>query len=195
VWYYHYVDETVTLTTYFPHLASSESEDHAAKYPDLYFDGPDNVTVTQWGTLSRGRRRRLACAQLGPWRPDLRDRADATTGRRRILGIHRSDVLAGRIDPVRQSPESRDHVRHQRSLGRLSRLGRTAREAHSSLGDTHQLRCSKGASHAFHTLGFLRRRGRDVVRGRNVGRSSRYGAGRFVESVSGAAGWRAVPRG
>jgi len=51
VWYYHYADETVTLTTYFPHLASTESEDHAAKYPDLYFDGPDNVTVTQWGTL------------------------------------------------------------------------------------------------------------------------------------------------
>ncbi|MGI5239732.1 alkaline phosphatase PhoX [Dactylosporangium sp. CA-139066] len=40
------------LVTYFPHNPASESESGAApKYTDMVFDGPDNVTVTPWGTL------------------------------------------------------------------------------------------------------------------------------------------------
>lgn len=49
VWFYDYADETITLVTYFPHQASGEGA--TPKYQDLNFDGPDNVTVTPWGTL------------------------------------------------------------------------------------------------------------------------------------------------
>src|SRR5262245_12582337 len=51
VWFYPYEDETITLVTYFPHQASAEDNDPAPKYSDMTFDGPDNVTVTPWGTL------------------------------------------------------------------------------------------------------------------------------------------------
>lgn len=51
VWYYDYSDETITLVTYFPHNPLAEAEGPAPKYADLTFDGPDNVTVTPWGTL------------------------------------------------------------------------------------------------------------------------------------------------
>jgi uncharacterized protein len=51
VWYYDYQDETITLVTYFPHNALGEGEGPVPKYQDLLFDGPDNVSVTPWGTL------------------------------------------------------------------------------------------------------------------------------------------------
>jgi len=52
VWYYDYSDQTITLVTYFPHNpAAAESEGAFPRYADLTFDGPDNVTVTPWGTL------------------------------------------------------------------------------------------------------------------------------------------------
>ncbi|MET7396544.1 alkaline phosphatase PhoX [Dactylosporangium sp. NPDC005572] len=51
VWYYDYADETITLVTYFPHNPAGEGEGAFPKYADLTFDGPDNVTVTPWGTL------------------------------------------------------------------------------------------------------------------------------------------------
>lgn len=51
VWYYDYAEQTIRLVTYFPHLAATGTDDHAVKYPDLYFDGPDNVHVTPWGSL------------------------------------------------------------------------------------------------------------------------------------------------
>jgi len=51
VWFYDYADETITLVTYFPHNPAAESEGSFPKYADLTFDGPDNVTVTPWGTL------------------------------------------------------------------------------------------------------------------------------------------------
>ncbi len=51
VWFYDYADETLTLVTYFPHNAATDSDDHAVKYQDLYFDGPDNVSITPWGSL------------------------------------------------------------------------------------------------------------------------------------------------
>jgi len=51
VWFYDYSDETITLVTYFPHNPAAETEGTFPKYADLTFDGPDNVTVTPWGTL------------------------------------------------------------------------------------------------------------------------------------------------
>ncbi len=51
VWFYDYADETITLVTYFPHNPVAESEGAFPKYQDLVFDGPDNVSVTPWGTL------------------------------------------------------------------------------------------------------------------------------------------------
>jgi secreted PhoX family phosphatase len=51
VWYYDYHDETITLVTYFPHNPASETEGAFPRYADLTFDGPDNVTVTPWGSL------------------------------------------------------------------------------------------------------------------------------------------------
>jgi len=51
VWYYNYTEQTIKLVTYFPHLTATDAADHVVKYPDLYFDGPDNVHVTPWGSL------------------------------------------------------------------------------------------------------------------------------------------------
>ncbi len=51
VWFYNYKDETITLVTYFPHNGFAEGEGPSPKYADMTFDGPDNVTVTPWGTL------------------------------------------------------------------------------------------------------------------------------------------------
>ncbi|WP_066374075.1 alkaline phosphatase PhoX [Herbidospora mongoliensis] len=51
VWFYDYKDETITLVTYFPHNPFAEGEGVPPKYTDMTFDGPDNVTVTPWGTL------------------------------------------------------------------------------------------------------------------------------------------------
>ena len=50
VWFYDYEDKTITLVTYFPHQTSSETG-AAPRYDGVAFDGPDNVTVTPWGTL------------------------------------------------------------------------------------------------------------------------------------------------
>ena len=48
VWFYSYQDKTITLVTYFPHQTETGS---TPKYADMVFDGPDNVTVTPWGSL------------------------------------------------------------------------------------------------------------------------------------------------
>ncbi|GAA1876151.1 alkaline phosphatase PhoX [Asanoa iriomotensis] len=50
VWFYNYQDQTIQLVTYFPHQVTAE-EGAPAKYTDMTFDGPDNVTVTPWGSL------------------------------------------------------------------------------------------------------------------------------------------------
>lgn len=50
VWFHSYRDQTIQLVTYFPHQRTSETEG-PARYDDLTFDGPDNVTVTPWGSL------------------------------------------------------------------------------------------------------------------------------------------------
>ncbi len=50
VWFYDYRAHTIELVTYFPHQATAE-DGTPARYDDLTFDGPDNVTVTPWGSL------------------------------------------------------------------------------------------------------------------------------------------------
>ncbi|MFJ9393084.1 alkaline phosphatase PhoX [Nocardioides sp. NPDC101246] len=50
VWFYNYKNETIQLVTYFPHNDEAWENDRPA-YDDLVFDGPDNVTVTPWGSL------------------------------------------------------------------------------------------------------------------------------------------------
>ncbi|WP_328988551.1 PhoX family protein [Kribbella sp. NBC_01245] len=50
VWFYSYKAKTIQLVTYFPENAAADKGD-AAKYFDYNFDGPDNVTVTPWGSL------------------------------------------------------------------------------------------------------------------------------------------------
>ena len=50
VWFYSYADQTITLVTYFPHQTTSETGG-APRYDGVVFDGPDNVSVTPWGTL------------------------------------------------------------------------------------------------------------------------------------------------
>jgi len=50
VWFYSYADQTITLVTYFPHQTTTDSG-AAPRYDGVVFDGPDNVTVTPWGTL------------------------------------------------------------------------------------------------------------------------------------------------
>ncbi|MDT4993224.1 MAG: uncharacterized protein QOH97_3116 [Actinoplanes sp.] len=51
VWFYDYSEQTIRLVTYFPHNPTAETEGAFPRYADLTFDGPDNVTVTPWGTL------------------------------------------------------------------------------------------------------------------------------------------------
>lgn len=50
VWFYSYADQTITLVTYFPHQATTDTG-KPPRYDGVVFDGPDNVTVTPWGTL------------------------------------------------------------------------------------------------------------------------------------------------
>ena len=50
VWFYDYRARTIQLVTYFPHQATTE-DGSSARYTDITFDGPDNVTVTPWGSL------------------------------------------------------------------------------------------------------------------------------------------------
>jgi uncharacterized protein len=50
VWFYNYQAKTIQLVTYFPSNAAAD-KGAAAKYDDYNFDGPDNVTVTPWGSL------------------------------------------------------------------------------------------------------------------------------------------------
>src|SRR5205814_1726078 len=51
VWFYDYSDETITLVTYYPHNTQAEAEGAFPALADLEFDGPDNVSVSPWGTL------------------------------------------------------------------------------------------------------------------------------------------------
>ncbi|MFI7589866.1 alkaline phosphatase PhoX [Spongisporangium articulatum] len=50
VWFYSYAEKTITLVTYFPHQTTAETG-ASPRYDGVVFDGPDNVTVTPWGTL------------------------------------------------------------------------------------------------------------------------------------------------
>ena len=113
VWFYNYDDKTIQLVTYFPHQAAAD-DGTEAKYDDLNFDGPDNVTVTPWGTLvlaedGAGAPR----AQLDPGRPDVRDRPQHA----QRLRVHRPDVLRRRQGPLRQHPDPGHHPGHHRAVG------------------------------------------------------------------------------
>ena len=50
VWFYNYEAKTIQLVTYFPENAAA-NKGPEAKYDDLNFDSPVNVTVTPWGSL------------------------------------------------------------------------------------------------------------------------------------------------
>jgi secreted PhoX family phosphatase len=53
IWFYDYTEETLTLLAYYPYDASQRDGSglSAVKYPDLVFDGPDNVHVSPHGSL------------------------------------------------------------------------------------------------------------------------------------------------
>ncbi|MEQ6901580.1 alkaline phosphatase PhoX [Nocardioides sp. YIM 152588] len=51
VWFYDDEEETIQLVNYFPYQAYAEEEVPEPAFADLTFDGPDNVTVTPWGSL------------------------------------------------------------------------------------------------------------------------------------------------
>jgi secreted PhoX family phosphatase len=53
IWFYDYAAETLTLLAYFPYDAAQHdgSGTGSVRYPDLVFDGPDNVHVSPYGTL------------------------------------------------------------------------------------------------------------------------------------------------
>ncbi|HET9422021.1 MAG TPA: alkaline phosphatase PhoX [Nocardioides sp.] len=51
VWFYDYDEETIQLVNYFPYQQYAHDEVFEPAFPDLNFDGPDNVTVTPWGSL------------------------------------------------------------------------------------------------------------------------------------------------
>ena len=111
VWFYDYADETITLVTYFPHNPAAEGEGPFPKYADLTFDGPDNVSVTPWGTLvlaEDGVRAShvLSAVPGGPTYAIARNQLSNGTsnGSADVLGVHRPDVLARRQGPVRQHP-------------------------------------------------------------------------------------------
>ena len=50
VWFYDYRTQTIALVAYFPHQDTAATGT-APRFSDLTFDGPDNVTMTPWGTL------------------------------------------------------------------------------------------------------------------------------------------------
>ena len=50
VWFYNYASKTIQLVTYFPESAAAD-QGAGARFQDFNFDGPDNVTVTPWGSL------------------------------------------------------------------------------------------------------------------------------------------------
>ena len=129
VWYYDYDDETITLVTYFPHNTFAEGEGPLSTFQDLLFDGPDNVAVTPWGTLilaEDGVRAShvLSAVPGGPTYAIARNQLVIGTSQRQphVLGVHRTDVLARRQDPLRQHPDPRHHVGDHRALVQVPRL-------------------------------------------------------------------------
>ena len=76
VWFYSYADQTITLVTYFPHQTTAESTAPGPELrrPDLRRPGQRHRHPVGHARPGRGRRRRLARAQLGARRSDVRDR-------------------------------------------------------------------------------------------------------------------------
>ena len=120
VWFYDYKAETIQLVTYFPHQTQSEDDAPAPKYSDLTFDGPDNVTVTPWGSLvlaedGTGASHVLGAFPGGPAYAIARN--DLTTPS--SVG---PSLLARRQGPLRQHAGPRLHPGHHRPVGALPRL-------------------------------------------------------------------------
>ena len=76
VWYYDYADETITLVTYFPHnpLAEGEGPFPTLVRPVLRRAGQRHRDAVGHARPGGGRRARLARAELGARRPDVRHR-------------------------------------------------------------------------------------------------------------------------
>ena len=115
VWFYNYEAKTIQLVTYFPENAAARPG-AAAKYNDYNFDGPDNVTVTPWGSLvlaedGNASSHVLSATPGGPTYAIAR----ATWLER--LRVHRPDVLRRRQGALRQHPDPGHHPRHHRAVG------------------------------------------------------------------------------
>ena len=98
VWFYSYADQTITLVTYFPHQTTAEPGGGVPRYDGVVFDGPDNVTVTPWGTLVLAEDGVGASHVLARCPADRRTRSPATSStsglpRRRSFRVHRPGLL------------------------------------------------------------------------------------------------------
>ena len=121
VWYYSFSDETITLVTYFPHNRR-RGRGALPKYGDLIFDGPDNVTVTPWGTLVLAEdgvgSHVLSAVPGGPTYAVARNQLviGTTTALRRTRSSP-DRPSRGRQGAVRQHPGPGHHPGHHRPLG------------------------------------------------------------------------------
>jgi secreted PhoX family phosphatase len=129
VWFYSYADQTITLVTYFPHQTSSDTGD-APRYDGVVFDGPDNVTVTPWGTLvlaedGVGASHVLSSVPGGPTYAIARNQLNIGTAADPEFSEFTGPAFSedGKVD-VCQHPDPGHHARRHRSLGHVSRLNR-----------------------------------------------------------------------
>ena len=135
VWFYSYADQTITLVTYFPHQTTTEHRCAAPRYDGVVFDGPDNVTVTPWGTLvlaedGVGASHVLSSVPGGPTYAIARNQLNiGTAGSAGVLRVHRADVLLRRQGAVRQHPDAGHHAGDHRPLVEVPRLSYPRRAA------------------------------------------------------------------
>ena len=103
------------------------------RYDGMVFDGPDNVTVTPWGTLvlaedGVGASHVLSSVPGGPTYAIARNQLNiGTDGGAGVLRVHRADVLRRRQGAVRQHPDAGHHAGHHRPVGEVPRLSRGPR--------------------------------------------------------------------
>ena len=127
VWFYSYADGTITLVTYFPHQSTSETG-APPRYDGVVFDGPDNVTVTPWGTLvlaedGVGASHVLSSVPGGPTYAIARNQLNiGTAAKPEYSEFTGSDLLLRRRGVVRERADPRDHARHHRPLGQVPQL-------------------------------------------------------------------------
>ena len=128
VWFYSYADQTITLVTYFPHQTSADDRQRRRRYDGVVFDGPDNVTVTPWGTLvlaedGVGASHVLSSVPGGPTYAIARNQLNiGTRDGPGVLRVHRPDVLRRRQGAVRQHPDAGHHPGDHRPVGEVPLL-------------------------------------------------------------------------